>query len=83
MMAETLQDRNKRVDANKAWETSLTRRSLIAAFTYIVVGFYLMFLDITHPWLHALVPSMAYVVSTLTLPLAKTIWIEKIYKQKD
>ncbi|PCJ98621.1 MAG: hypothetical protein COA45_07855 [Zetaproteobacteria bacterium] len=83
MSAQNLQERNKRVEADKAWETSRTRRALIALFTYLVVGFYLNLLNVNYAWLHALVPPMAYVLSTLSLPLVKKIWIEKIYNEKD
>lgn len=75
-------ERNRRVEADKAWETSFTRRGIIAFVTYVVVGFYLTLLDVEYAWLHALVPPMAYVLSTLSLGLIKKIWIEKVYKRK-
>lgn len=73
--------RNKRVDTDKAWETSLTRRGLIAGVTYFVVGFYLSLLKVDYAWLHALVPPMAYMLSTLSLSIVKTIWIQKLYER--
>ncbi len=82
-MNEDIHKRNKRVEADKAWETSLTRRSIIAVVTYLIVGFYLNLLKVDYAWLHALVPPAAYVLSTLSLGFIKTIWIEKIYKKKD
>ena len=82
-MNETLHDRNKRVEADKAWETSLTRRSIITLMTYLVVGFYLSLLKVDYAWLHALVPPAAYVLSTLSLGFIKKIWINKIYRNKD
>ena len=83
MMSEELETRNKRVEADKAWELSLTRRGIIAAFTYLIVGFYLNLLDVNYAWLHAFVPPMAYILSTLSLPLIKKIWLEKIYRQNN
>lgn len=82
MISEDVQTRNKRVEADKSWELSLTRRGIIAIFTYLVVGFYLNLLKVEYAWLHALVPPMAYVLSTLSLPMAKKIWIDKIYRKK-
>ena len=73
--------RNAKVEADKAWETSLTRRTLIALGTYVIVGLYLTSLGVTDAWLHALVPPAAYVLSTLTLPVFKRIWIEKCYTE--
>jgi hypothetical protein len=83
MTNEALQqilDRNVRVEADKAWETSKTRRSLIAGLTYIVAGLYMSSLGVGSPWLNALIPVGGYVFSTLSLPMAKTIWLGKIYR---
>lgn len=82
-MLDNLHERNKRVEADKAWETSLTRRGIIAIITYIIVGFYLNLLKIDFPWLHALVPPVAYMLSTLSLPYIKRLWIKRIYTKKD
>ncbi len=82
-MTENIKERNKRVAADKAWEMSLTRRVLIAIITYIIVGFYLNLINISYPWLHALVPPIAYMLSTLSLPIIKKFWICKIYNKKD
>jgi hypothetical protein len=30
---------------------------------------------------HALVPPVAYLLSTMTLPIAKKWWVSKLYKQ--
>lgn len=80
-MTEDIDKRNKRVEADKAWETSLTRRTIVAFVTYLVVGFYLNLLNVNYAWLHALVPPVAYVLSTLSLPIVKRIWINRIYKK--
>ncbi len=82
-MHEDIQNRNKRVESDKAWETSLTRRSIITLVTYLVVGFYLNLLKVDYAWLHALVPPAAYVLSTLSLGFVKKIWLKKIYAKKD
>ncbi|MGH1403565.1 MAG: hypothetical protein ACRBDL_04925 [Alphaproteobacteria bacterium] len=82
-MDTDIHERNKRVEADKAWETSSTRRIIIAIVTYVVVGFYLDLLKVDYAWLHALVPAMAYMLSTLSLTFVKRIWIKKIYRKKD
>ncbi len=79
----TLKERNARVEANKAWETSITRRSIITIGTYVIIGSYLTFLNIEQAWLHALVPPAAYIISTLSLPFLKGLWIKHIYKTKE
>ena len=77
---ESIYRRNARVEADKAWETSRTRRTVIALGTYISIGGYLQLLGIEKAWLHALVPPLAYVLSTLTLPFIKNFWLKAVYK---
>ncbi len=79
---ERIAQRNTRVEVDKAWEISWTRRGIIALWTYVIIGGYLMYLGIETPWLHALVPVIAYLLSTMSLPFFKRMWINKIYKQE-
>lgn len=74
---KVIEQRNKRVEDDKAWETSLLRRLLIAVITYILVGFYLIWLDVARPWLNAIVPVVGFLLSTLVLQWAKKIWLER------
>jgi hypothetical protein len=76
-----IEDRNKRVETDKAWETSFTRRILLLIFTYLAVGFYLQAIKIENAWLHAVVPSVAFLLSTLTLPFFKNLWRKFMRKQ--
>lgn len=71
---EKLEARNKRVEADKAWETSLARRLSIMALTYIVVAAYLQFVVHISPWINALVPVIGFMLSTLTLSVIKNYW---------
>lgn len=72
-----LETRNKRVEADKAWETSWTRRLAIMALTYIVVVIYLKFVVHIEPWINALVPVIGFFLSTLTLSVIKQRWVAK------
>lgn len=78
---QTLQERNARVDENKAWETSWTRRLLIAGLTYVIAGFYMKSLGANAPWLNAFIPVGGYLLSTLSLPFVKEIWARKVYRK--
>ena len=71
-----IEERNKKVEYDKAWETSYTRRFLLMLFTYLAIGFYLNAIKIPEPWLNAIVPSAAFMLSTLTLPIFKKLWIK-------
>lgn len=81
-MSKTIEERladieacNQRVENDKAWETSWTRRIGIIALTYLVVAFYLQFVVHIDPWINALVPVIGFLLSTLTISLLKTYWL--------
>lgn len=78
---KNIKERNKRVEADKAWEISWTRRILITVFTYLAIGIYLRAINIEAPWLNAIVPAIAFMLSTLTLPYFKKIWLNNFYKK--
>ena len=67
-------ERNARVELDKAWEVSLTRRLSIAALTYISAGALLWSIGIPLPFLSALIPSGAYLLSMLSLPWVRKLW---------
>jgi hypothetical protein len=71
-----LEARNTRVEADKAWEMSWTRRIALMVLTYIVVVFYLRFVVHIDPWINALVPVIGYFLSTLTISILKKRFIE-------
>lgn len=83
MDIQAIQDRNARVEADKAWEISWTRKFAITLLTYLIVMLYLTFLGMERVYLHALVPAGGYFLSTLTLPVFKNIWLQKIYKKEN
>jgi len=74
---KTLKARNQRVEAGKAWETSYTRRSFIALFTYLSLALYMWAIDIERPWLNAIIPTVGFLFSTLSLPLIKRKWLKR------
>ena len=78
---KNIEERNSKVETNKAWETSITRRSLLVLFTYLAIGLYLNAIQIKEPWLNAIVPAIGFMLSTLTLPLLKKIWEKQIHKK--
>jgi hypothetical protein len=72
---QNLKERNIRVDMDKAWERSWTRRLSIMILTYIVACIWLFVIKETHIFLKAVVPVLGYLLSTLTIPQIKKIWI--------
>lgn len=76
---EKIKERNKRVELDKKWETSLTRRILIVILTYIVVVIYSFSIDkINNIFLSSLVPVFGFVLSTMSLNVIRKIWEKRI-----
>jgi len=69
-----IEERNKRVEVDKAWEVSWTRRIVIALLTYISMGLYLWAIEVERPWLNSIGATAGFLVSTLTLPWFRKIW---------
>jgi uncharacterized membrane protein YccC len=80
---ESIEKRNKKVELDKAWEGSVYRRVLIVIFTYLSIGIYMWAINVNKPWLNAVIPSIGFTLSTLTLPLFKEFWIKKIVLKKE
>ena len=75
-----LEARNKRVDSDKAWEISWTRRISIMLLTYLTVVFYFRYVAHIDPWFNALVPVIGFFLSTLTVSQLKKYWLRRISK---
>ena len=67
--------RNKRVEADKAWETSFTRRVLVTILTYLVIVLFFYFAELPKPFINSIVPALAFLLSTMTLSFFKKIWL--------
>ncbi len=70
-----LKARNARVEADKAWEISWTRRILIAVMTYVIAAIWLVLINDTKPFLKALVPAVGYLLSTISIGVVKKWWV--------
>jgi len=77
---ETIKERNRRVENDKAWETSLTRKILIAILTYIVIVIFFYFANLPKPFINAIVPTLGFFISTLSVSLVKNFWIKNSLK---
>lgn len=77
---DQIEKRNKRVELDKAWEISGTRKVLIAVSTYIIIATYMWFVLGIDPWINALVPTAGFLLSTLALPFFKKLWASYWYK---
>ena len=78
-----IKERNARVEADKAWETSWARRLFVALVTYIIAAIYMNYVGLGNPLLEAFVPTGGYLLSTLSMPYIKNFWIKNFYKQQE
>lgn len=75
---ENIKQRNKRVELDKEWETSWTRKICIMVLTYIVVIIYSYVIKaFDNIFLSSLVPVIGFTLSTLSLKLVRKIWEKK------
>lgn len=74
---EKIKVRNKRVEANKAWELSKTRTAFIAISTYLLILAFMILIGDDHPFLNAFVASVGYLISTASYGILKKYWLRK------
>ena len=72
---ENIKNRNKRVELDKKWETSWSRRICIMSLTYIIVIIYSYLIrKYDNILLTSLVPVIGFTLSTLSLKYVRNIW---------
>lgn len=74
-----IEERNNRVEKDKRWETSRTRIILVCIITYIVAYSYMRISNTQNILFAALVPVIGFYLSSLTIPVAKKLWL-KVWK---
>jgi hypothetical protein len=79
---DKIEARNAKVELDKAWETSWTRKISIASVTYLVVLCYLIIINNDKPFINAIVPPTGFLLSTLVLRRIKEIWQDNNRKRK-
>ena len=78
---EKIENRNKRVELDKAWETCWTRKICIMILTYIIVLIYSYLISkLDNIFLSSLVPVIGFTLSTLSLKYIRSIWEKQIKK---
>ena len=77
----SIKERNARVERDKAWETSLFRKVLVALLTYIVIVIFFVSADLERPFASAIVPTLGFLLSTLSIPVFKKLWDKNFYSK--
>lgn len=74
---ERIEERNSRVEVEKAWEVSWTRFWSNTAATYLTMNLLLFSIGAPYPPVQALVPTVGYGLSTLSIPYVRRWWMER------
>ena len=74
-------ERNKKVEQDKAWETSFFRRLFLAILTYFAVLALLLIINAPTPFLAALIPAAAYLIQQYSLPFMRGLCEKNFYKK--
>jgi len=77
-----IKKRNLRVEADKTWETSYFRKFLVALLTYIVIVSFFLVAELPKPYINSIIPTLGFLVSTLTVPVFKKFWKRYFYQNK-
>jgi hypothetical protein len=72
-----IKKRNARVEADKAWETSLFRKVLVAILTYAVIVLFFIAAGLPHPFINPIVPTLGFLLSTLSVSYFKELWFKR------
>jgi len=78
-----LKARNTRVETEKAWEVSWTRRFSIAVVTFVITFAYMKLTKQEPLWLGSFVPAFGYLLSTVSIPYLKEFWINHCHNKQD
>lgn len=67
--------KSKKVELDKSWETSWTRKICIMILTYLVVVLYSYLVrEYDNIFLSSLVPVIGFTLSTLSLKVIRKLW---------
>lgn len=72
-----IKERNARVEMDKAWEVSMARKVLVAVLTYAVVVLFFFFAGLPKPLINAIVPTVGFLLSTLSINIFKKMWLQR------
>ena len=78
---EKIKWRNQKVEADKAWETSCSRKILVAIMTYTIVVIVMYLLKLENIFVSAWIPTAWFLLSTLTINIVKKMYIERYVKK--
>lgn len=76
----SIEQRNEKVELDKAWEQSTLGTLLVLFLTYAFTACLFYMIGVENYLLNALIPTLAYYLSTLSLNFLKKVWQGKRVK---
>ena len=74
---QRLEERNLKVEDDKAWENSSFRILVITVITYLLTSLVFYVIGLENYLLNATIPTLGFYLSTQTLPRLKGYWFRK------
>ena len=78
---QKIKERNTRVEADKAWEVSWSRKVVIAGVTYVAIALFLLVTNFEKPWEGAIIPTVGFLLANMSIPFFKNLWMKYIYRR--
>ncbi len=78
---QKIKERNQKVEADKAWEISWSRKIVIAGVTYLAIALFLLITNFEKPWESAIIPTVGFLLANMSIPFFKNLWLKYIYKK--
>ncbi len=72
-----IEARNQRVELDKAWEVSWTRKLVLFCITFLLTFLFLLLIRDDRAWGNAVLAAIGILLSTLTISYLKTWWISR------
>lgn len=72
----SMDHRNRIRDYSKEFEGSLMRIIMIMVLTYAILSVYMLLAGLDRPWISAIVPTVGFQLSTVSLPSIKNCYVE-------
>lgn len=80
-----INDRNVKVELDKAWETSNFRILCVCALTWIIMSLVFWIIGVKDCFTNAIIPTLGFYLSNRSLPILKKRWVEyhsnKIFRE--
>lgn len=75
---QQINERNVKVQLDKAWETSTFRILSVCILTWFVITLVFWVIGVANPFINAIIPTTGFYLSTQSLPFLKKWWLDRI-----